>query len=450
MNFTNSTDYFWALYDGDHLGTREHHPYVREFNLRWLSSGGVKPHTGQGCLKPENNIWTIAKNVRDDMEDIIPVLVTRNLAAESLAADVPDAAQLNRRLYFDQEWNTPFGEKEFVIVRKGGAVFRQKARYLSYRCIYNSQTFMTAIPGSQLPVLSYLTPSKEVTPSDAVYQACVTSKANAGKDYGYYWMRDVFGDGFTILKFFLLMGLISCVLIFFRVFLDKQLKASLSAMRPIYWILLWLAVTTYMCCPVIKYKGWGNLSMLIPVALACVFQVLGCHYMITWKQRNNNVDNYRMAFGFMLLAPVIALLCFATAVILAPLKYFLVIGLASGVFIFFRVSFDEKLDTQLSGMRPAYWLILWLAVTVYMFCPLMLFLGTYSLFVFLTLALAFMLQVTGLIYVVALKRRINNPEKFRTALLAILMAPVMAVLGVVFAAVVAPFFIYCFFSLFGT
>jgi type II secretory pathway pseudopilin PulG len=98
MNFTNSTDYFWALYDGDHLGTDQHDPYVKSFDFSKLSGAGVPVHQGQGRLKPKNNLWTIAKNVRDEMEDIIPILMTRNLAAESLASDVTDAALFNLKV----------------------------------------------------------------------------------------------------------------------------------------------------------------------------------------------------------------------------------------------------------------------------------------------------------------------------------------------------------------
>jgi type II secretory pathway pseudopilin PulG len=109
MNFTNSTDYFWALYDGDHLGATNHNPYIKGFDFSKLAGAGVKVHTGQGRLKPENNMWTIAKNVRDEMEDIMPVLVSRNLAAESLVADLTTIS--DRRLFFDEEWKTPFGRK---------------------------------------------------------------------------------------------------------------------------------------------------------------------------------------------------------------------------------------------------------------------------------------------------------------------------------------------------
>jgi hypothetical protein len=181
MNFSNSTDYFYALYDGAHVGTDEHHPYVKGFDYSKLAGAGVPAHSGKGRLKPDNNLWTIAKNVRGDMDDVIPVLVTRNVAAESLVTDIIDSTLFSRRLYFDEEWKTPFGNHGFVIVRKGGGVFSFNTKYDRVGFVYNCQTFQTTISGSQLPGLRYLTPSKEVIPSEATYQACAAAYGKRNK-----------------------------------------------------------------------------------------------------------------------------------------------------------------------------------------------------------------------------------------------------------------------------
>lgn len=74
VNFTNSTDFFWLLNDGPNLGTEEWSPYVAGFDFSKLAGAGVPSHTGAGRLMPTNNIWTIAKNIRDEMEDVIPIL----------------------------------------------------------------------------------------------------------------------------------------------------------------------------------------------------------------------------------------------------------------------------------------------------------------------------------------------------------------------------------------
>lgn len=318
MNFTNSTDYFWALYDGDHLETDQHDPYVKGFDFSKLSGGGVEPHRGQGRLKPENNMWTIAKNVRDEMEDIIPVLVTRNVAAETLVTDLTTIS--DRRLFFDEEWMTPFGYKGFVIVRKGGGTFNNTARYMTHRVLYNSQTFMTTIPGSQAPRLEYLTPSKEVMPSDAVYQACAASHANDWWGWRYYWMMDGLKEGLKILIYLPIIGLISAAFIFIIVFFDKKWKPQLSVMRPAYWILLWMAVTTYLYYLLIRFFHVSlSREPLSPLLLfACVFQVLGCLYLMGGKRRADYSEENRLAVGLILAAPLLALLCAIAVYVLAP------------------------------------------------------------------------------------------------------------------------------------
>jgi type II secretory pathway pseudopilin PulG len=307
MNFTNSTDYFWALYDGDHLGTTNHNPYVMGFDFSKLAGAGVAVHSGNGHLNPRNNMWTIAKNVRDEMEDIIPILMTRNLAAESLASDVTDAALFNRRLYFNQQWTTPFGEKGVVMIRKGGGTFNCHPRYLTYRALYNSQTFRTTISDSQAPRLSYLTPNQEVTLSDVVHRTCATSGANPLKGYWYYWIKDVFNMVCMILPYFLIIGLLAGVFIGVFVNNDKQSIAQLSVMRPVYWLLLWLSVTTYICGFLIIYMGGDATPVVFSLALAVVFQVCSYLYLVAWKRRTGNLDAYQKAFPLILKAPLIAL-----------------------------------------------------------------------------------------------------------------------------------------------
>jgi hypothetical protein len=313
MNFTNSTDYFWALYDGDHLGTTNHHPCVKGFDFSKLAGAGVVAHTGQGRLKPANNMWTIAKNVREEMEDIVPILVTRNLAAESLAADIKSVS--DRRLLFDEEWMTPFRNKGFVMVRKGGGTFNNTAKYATQRVLYNSQTFMTTIPGSQLPGLRYLTPNKEVIPSEAVYQACATSNANPCREYR-YWMRDQWEIGLALVYFFPMMGLISGIFLFLRGSANKELSALMSAAGLPYWLVLWLAVTLYMCCPLMLLLDNSG-SVPLALVLAPMFQLAGCLYLVVWRRRSGNHEAFRTAFRSMLAAPFTALLCLGIVFLLA-------------------------------------------------------------------------------------------------------------------------------------
>jgi len=315
INFTNSTDYFYALYDGDHADTEKHNPYVRGFDYSKLAGAGVPAHSGKGRLKADNNMWTIAKNVREDMEEIIPVLVTRNLAAESLVTDLQTVT--TRPLCFDEEWMDPFRKKGFVIVRKSGGIFNIRGRYARVNILYGNQTFMTTVQGSQLPGLRYLTPSKEVTPTEATYQACATSNANPRKMYR-YWLRDQLELVSTLLPALLIMGLVPGVHLFLRASSDKNLSAFLSIAGLPYWLLLWLAVTLYMSCPlVLLTHESGSLPLAFVVPL--VLQMAGCFYLVVWKRVTGNQEAFGPAFRLMLAAPLIALRCLVIVALISLL-----------------------------------------------------------------------------------------------------------------------------------
>jgi len=318
MNFTNSTDYFYALYDGENAGTSQHNPYVKGFDYSKLAGAGVPAHSGMGRLKPKNNMWTIAKNVRDTMEDLVPVLVTRNLAAESLVADLP--TMLNRRLGFDEEWKTPFGNKMYVIVRKGGGTFCNKAKYATVQVLYGNQTFQTTLSGSQDPGLCYLTPSKEVIPSEAVYQAYAAAYGHSKKGAFYDWWENV-KELFETLKYplflMLMSALMSAAFIFVIVFFDKKWRPELSVMSWVYWLLLWGTVTAYLCCPIMSFNDFDHSrsgSFMFPLVLAFAVQFLGILYMIGWRETRENTVAFKLALGLILAAPLLALLCFLVIV----------------------------------------------------------------------------------------------------------------------------------------
>lgn len=142
-------------------------------------------------------------------------------------------------------------------------------------------------------------------------------------------MKDALKECIPVLKYYLLLSLISGVFIFVRVFFDKQLKKPLSVVGLVYWILLWLAVTSYMYCPVMAFWKYAYEPILFALVLAPIFQIAGCLYMVAWKKRTGNLETYRMAFGFLLLAPVLAVLCLLYAFVLAavvPYCYYLLFG----------------------------------------------------------------------------------------------------------------------------
>lgn len=170
FNFSNSTDYFKYLYDEKNFGTDKWSPFVAGFDYSKLKGGGV-PSCTNSVLTAACNMWTVAKNVRDDMNDIVPVLITRNIDVSSLAAKVT-AKDGEKKVRFDSEWKTPFGERDFVLVRKGGAIFKARAKYMSYHIIYQNNVFDTTVENGKQPLvnqLKYLTPTHEIVPSEQIF-----------------------------------------------------------------------------------------------------------------------------------------------------------------------------------------------------------------------------------------------------------------------------------------
>jgi prepilin-type N-terminal cleavage/methylation domain-containing protein len=161
--FQNSSDYFYDLNDGDKVGTAEWSPYVAGFDYSKLAGAGVNAKSGSGKLTDQNNMWSIAANVRDEMEDIIPILITRNVDCSSLYKDLPDGS-IADKIVWSSTYRTPFSNKGFVMVRKGGAIFKARDKYAIVRVVYNNQSFTTTVTGSSAATLTYLGPQSTQNP----------------------------------------------------------------------------------------------------------------------------------------------------------------------------------------------------------------------------------------------------------------------------------------------
>lgn len=140
--FASSTELFRYLVEEEH---------APRLIYRSLSGCGVPP-CEEGQLKPENNMWTVVKEWRDELEDVMPVMLTRNIDASSLPFG---RAGQDRPLRLDPEWQAPFGDKGCVIIRKGGAIFKARSKYATPRNLMGDK------PVPDKPV-RYLTPSREV------------------------------------------------------------------------------------------------------------------------------------------------------------------------------------------------------------------------------------------------------------------------------------------------
>jgi hypothetical protein len=158
--FKTSTEYFAALYDEDHLGTEKWNPWVRGFNYSKLAGTGVSEKKGKGKLQAKNNMWLIAANVTEEDSDLIPILITRNVDVKAIEQAINygiTSTNLDTKIALGKgEYKTPFGEKGFVFVRKGGRTFNNTEKYATLRIIFNSQTLPPRDPSK--PPIVYLMP----------------------------------------------------------------------------------------------------------------------------------------------------------------------------------------------------------------------------------------------------------------------------------------------------
>lgn len=164
--FTSSTDYFYELIDGENIGKDTWSPYVAGLDYSKLAGAGVSAKSGTGKLTQANNMWSIGANIRDEMEDIIPILITRNFNCSKLYKDLSDATSTKTMTdWTSTVFKEPFSNKGFVMIRKGGGTFKARDKYASIRVIYQGQSFKTTVSGSSNAAFTYLGPDKAQDPS---------------------------------------------------------------------------------------------------------------------------------------------------------------------------------------------------------------------------------------------------------------------------------------------
>ena len=141
---TSSTEYFKYLFDFDRKSdASQWKPYV-DVDIGVLAGGGVR---GAGTsFTKENVAWLVCKNVADEMADVVPVMVTRNIAYSDLNSALGSTVKGNESTEVacgngKGEKDTPFGNKAWVLVRKGGGTAVIKAKYSRWSVIFNQQGF---------------------------------------------------------------------------------------------------------------------------------------------------------------------------------------------------------------------------------------------------------------------------------------------------------------------
>jgi len=160
MTFKTSTEYFKVLFDEDHMGTDAWKPYVKGIDYSKLAGMGV-PVSKTQRLTSTNNMWAIAANITEEDDGIIPVLISRNVDLKAIeqavngdftsrSADVKIALGTG-------DYQTPFGDKGFAYVRKGGGQSYIISKYATIRVFFLSSGRYRPRDPSKPPIV-YLMP----------------------------------------------------------------------------------------------------------------------------------------------------------------------------------------------------------------------------------------------------------------------------------------------------
>lgn len=144
MTFGTSTEYFKELFDIDNYGKDTWSPYVSGVDMNVLSGAGVPPFSGQQ-LDSKNVMWVVAQGLTDEMEDVIPALITRNCQTDTLITSGSFSGQTKTAVGVGKanggESDTPFANKAWICIRKGGGASTIKAKYSKLYLVYNQQSF---------------------------------------------------------------------------------------------------------------------------------------------------------------------------------------------------------------------------------------------------------------------------------------------------------------------
>lgn len=153
QSWTSTTEYFKELFDMDNYGKTEWQPYVN-VDIGVLSGAGVPGMTGS-TLDKKNIGWVITGNVQSEIADVIPVLMSRNVDYSSMNGYLAsyDGSSATKVTVGNGTYDQPFGNKAWVLVRKGGASQTVKAKYSRLDVIFNRQGFDNTQLKNQLQVL---------------------------------------------------------------------------------------------------------------------------------------------------------------------------------------------------------------------------------------------------------------------------------------------------------
>ena len=149
---STTTQFFKDLFDIDNYGKAEWDPYVN-VDVGVLSGSGVPGMSGT-TLESKNIAWVIVKNLTQEVPDVIPALVSRNVDFNSLSGYLAKFdGTATTKVTVGGTYDQPFGNKAWVLVRKGGASQVIKAKYSRLDVIFNRQGFDNSAKEKQMSYL---------------------------------------------------------------------------------------------------------------------------------------------------------------------------------------------------------------------------------------------------------------------------------------------------------
>ena len=153
---STTTDFFKYLFNMDKYGSSDWQPYV-DVDLGVLSGGGVPGLSGT-TLQDKNIAWVVIQNMQSETADVIPALVTRNVDYSTLGGNLTQyngtsTTEIKCGKANGATYDTPFANKAWVLVRKGGAAQVIKAKYSRLNVIFNKQSFDNSGLENQLEIM---------------------------------------------------------------------------------------------------------------------------------------------------------------------------------------------------------------------------------------------------------------------------------------------------------
>ncbi len=144
---SSAADYFTLLFDMAKItDSTQWKPYVSGVDISVLNGAGV-PAIPNGATKIDgkNCLWCVAANVTDEISDVYPVMFSRNIPVSTMKTYEKTYDGGNEELKIGKangaKYDTPFSNKAYVLIRKGGAVITQTAKYAMTSVMFNKQPY---------------------------------------------------------------------------------------------------------------------------------------------------------------------------------------------------------------------------------------------------------------------------------------------------------------------